>query len=197
METIMPITYEDTIIGYMQIGQFKDKEEIYSSEEKAKNSLEKYGFNTAHALDLYKNLPVVSQEKLSALKEILMILIKNFWEEGLIRHNRSMLSIKIDQYIREHVKEKLLVNGLCEQFFISKNRLYEISHQWFKMTISEYITQVRIEEAKKLLTTTDLTVKEVSSAVGINDYNYFTKVFKNNVGIPPLKYKKGYPFNVK
>ena len=77
METIIPVTYEDTLIGYMQIGQFRDKEEIFSSPKTAQNLLEKYKINTKTALKLYRDLPIVSAEKLSSLKEILFILIKH------------------------------------------------------------------------------------------------------------------------
>ena len=64
------------------------------------------------------------------------------------------------------------------------------------MPIGEYIAAVRIEEAKKLLTTTDLQISAISSMVGISDYNYFTKFFKQKTGMTPIKYRKEFPFNL-
>jgi ligand-binding sensor protein len=46
METILPIIYEGILIAYLQIGQFKDEEQIYSSVQKIKDSAIKYGLNT-------------------------------------------------------------------------------------------------------------------------------------------------------
>lgn len=57
------------------------------------------------------------------------------------------------------------------------------------MNFIEYLTKVRINEAKKLLSTTDLSIKEVSSQVGYQDSSYFGRVFKNVEGVPPSKFK--------
>ena len=67
------------------------------------------------------------------------------------------------------------------------------------MPIGEYIGSVRIGEAKRLLETTDLSIQQVSYAVGIEDYNYFAQFFKLRVGLSPLKYRKEFwgIFNVR
>ncbi|MBQ9710349.1 MAG: PocR ligand-binding domain-containing protein [Clostridia bacterium] len=190
METIMPVFYEDTLIGYMQIGQFKDSEARYSSKEIATTALNSYGIRDDKILSLYEDLPTVSEKKLSALKEILFVLIKNFWEEGLIRHNRSMLSVKIEQYVLLHIKEKITVETLCSQFFISKNALYRIFSSEFGMTVNEYVMAKRIQIAIKLLKDTDETITSIAADCGIPDYNYFIRAFKKHMGISPLQYRK-------
>ena len=53
-----------------------------------------------------------------------------------------------------------------------------------------YIIAARIREAKRLLAHTDLSVGEVGVRVGILDHNYFTKFFRDNVGMAPLRYRK-------
>lgn len=190
METIIPVTYEDTLIGYMQIGQFRDKEEIFSSPKTAQNLLEKYKINTKTALKLYRDLPIVSAEKLSSLKEILFILIKHFWEEGLIHHNRSMLSVKIEQFVQEHIKEKLTVSNLCEHFYLSKNSLYHLFATEFNTTVSDYVLTKRIQNSIKMLKESDSSITMIASECGFTDYNYFIRAFKKQVGITPLQFRK-------
>ncbi len=53
------------------------------------------------------------------------------------------------------------------------------------MTLSEYITQVRMQEAKRLITTTDEKLSTVAENVGYGDVSYFSNVFKKFYGISP------------
>lgn len=62
------------------------------------------------------------------------------------------------------------------------------------MSIGEFVTSKRIECAKNLLTTTDMPISEVCHAVGIVEYNYFSKLFKKQTGYTPLAYRKNFPF---
>ena len=56
------------------------------------------------------------------------------------------------------------------------------------LTYTQYVTELRINKAKELLKTTKMSLNEVSEAVGFNDYFYFIKKFKREVGITPGKY---------
>ena len=190
METILPVFYEDTLIGYMQIGQFKDADKIHSSEQSARLAALEYGLCPDKAMDMYEKLPTVSAEKLDALQEILLLLIKSFWEDGLIRHKRSMLSVRIEQYITEHLREKLYVEAICEQFFLSKNALYRLFANEFGMTVGEYILEKRLQLAMQLLRKTTASVTQVALECGFTDHNYFIRAFKKKMGITPLQFRK-------
>ena len=191
VDTAVPIRFKDAVLGYIIFGQVTDDSDI-NLEELCKEL--KLSYNEMS--EAYKELEKYDKERISSAASIMQNVTAHLWLSEYIEIGFNALAQEIDNYIRANLKEKLTVEELCERFFISKNRLYDISRQWFKMTVGEYITSLRVDEAKSLLTSTDLSIKEVSAAVGISDYNYFTKVFKNNVGMPPLKYKKGYPFNV-
>jgi hypothetical protein len=122
METILPIVYEDVVIAYLQIGQFKDAAREYSSEERALECAERYGFDVEELRNRYAGLETVSEEKLASVCSILEILIKSFWEEGLITYKRSMLSVRIESYIAENLGANIYVSELCERFRLSKWR---------------------------------------------------------------------------
>ena len=55
----------------------------------------------------------------------------------------------------------------------------------------DYVTAIRMEKAKELLSSTDKSMKEICSAVGYQDPNYFSRSFKKNVGVTPTEYKEG------
>lgn len=190
METIIPVTYEETLIGFMQIGQFRDESGKFSSEEMIKEVAKTYKINQTKLIKLYRNLPVLSEDKLQAVIQIMMILIKSFWDDSLITLNRSMLSVKVERYILEHLKEKLSVESICDYFFLSKNALYRLFNDEFNTTVGNFITNKRIHLAEKMLKETVTPVTQISAECGFVDYNYFIKAFKKQKGLPPLQFRK-------
>lgn len=69
------------------------------------------------------------------------------------------------------------------------------SHQFSEiMGVSpkQYLITVRIEAAKELLTTSDLTILQISEAVGLFNQNYFSRIFKKYTGLSPSEYRKLY-----
>ena len=191
METILPIIYEDVLIAYIQIGQFRDAEHRYSRADKLQEVAKHYGFSLQKLLTLYEELPVVSEEKLHSLYHILDILVKSFWVDGLITYSRSMLSIKIERYIDEHIGEKIGLNEICNEFFLSKNAVYRLFHDEFHSTVNDFIITKRLKRAQELLQTKpELNVTQISSICGFPDYNYFIRLFKKQVGSTPLQFRK-------
>ena len=57
------------------------------------------------------------------------------------------------------------------------------------MTIPEYTNNVRVQNAKVLLTETNISLREIAASVGIGDPFYFYKIFKNITGISPSAYR--------
>ncbi|MBQ9714105.1 MAG: PocR ligand-binding domain-containing protein [Clostridia bacterium] len=190
MEAIKPIFYEDTLIAYLQIGQFRDGAGRYSNEKNVEGKIALYGLDKKEMLPLYREIPIVSSEKLQALQNLMNTMVKSFWGDGLIRSKRSMLSVKIEQYIKEHIEEKIYVEELCKAFFLSKNALYALFEREFQSTVNEFILSERMKSAKRLLKETNLPLAEIAAACGFDDYNYFIRIFKKKSGVPPLQYKK-------
>ena len=191
MEVITPVLYEDVVIAYLQIGQFRDGEESYSNEGLVQKTALRYGFDPEQLLDLYRKVPVLSKERLRAVLRIVNILIRSFWEDGLIHRNRSMRSVKIQQYIMENLGERLSIEGLCQQFAISKFTLYGLFREEFGTTVNEFILEKRMELARQLLQQRqDLNITQVASSCGFADYNYFIRAFKERTGLTPLQYRK-------
>jgi AraC-like DNA-binding protein len=75
---------------------------------------------------------------------------------------------------------------------ISKNHLsFEFSRETGE-TFTQYLSRIRIEEAKRLLATTGLMVYEVGERVGYPNVEHFSRVFKKLVGVSPVRFKAGF-----
>lgn len=191
METILPIMYEGVLIAYLQIGQFRDAEGIYSTEAELLASAQRYGLDRDELLCRYRRLPTVSRGKLDAICNILDIIIKSFWEDGLIAYKRSMLSVRIEKYVNESLSSDIYIDKLAELFGVSKNALYKIFREEFSSTVNGYITKKRLELAEELLKKRDdINITEIALACGFPDYNYFIRVFKRHYGVTPLGYRR-------
>jgi AraC-like DNA-binding protein len=190
-EIILPIIYDDVLIAYLQIGQVRDVEGVYTSVQKLAAIARQYGLDADKLLSLYEKTPAISREKLHSVCNILEILIKSFWVDGLISYSRSMLSVKIERYIEERLSEKIYIEDLCNKFFLSKNAIYELFRKEFNTTVNEFILQKRIRKAQKLLELElNLNITQISLLCGFSDYNYFIRSFKKHIGITPLQFRK-------
>ncbi|WP_246303297.1 response regulator transcription factor [Paenibacillus plantarum] len=109
--------------------------------------------------------------------------------EQLIDNNENMRVFITKQFINKHYKEDLSLEKVAEHLQLSTAYLSNLYKKETGQNFIEYITEVRISQAKFLLKTTDLRIAEIAREVGYSDEYYFSKVFKKNVGEPPLKYR--------
>lgn len=96
---------------------------------------------------------------------------------------------KIVEYLNEHIEEPISLDTLTKEFMINRNKLNDLFMKQSSMTCLNYLLNLRIDLAKILLTKTEIPINEISSRIGYPDSNYFTKVFKNQVGMTPSKYR--------
>ncbi|MDD4754297.1 MAG: AraC family transcriptional regulator, partial [Desulfitobacteriaceae bacterium] len=119
------------------------------------------------------------------------------WLEDLVTRVRasrefrnSSLVEKAVQYVQENYHQELSLEDVARQVFLSPcyfSRLFKQVKGW---SFSEYLTQVRMEEARRLLLHTDLLVSEIAARVGYRDARYFSQVFKKTEGTTPVSYRR-------
>ena len=95
-------------------------------------------------------------------------------------------------YIDAHYREEIHREELGELVFLNTDYLSRIFKKEKGISISNYIIQKRVEEAKKLLTQSSLPINTVSLYVGYSNFSYFTKMFKDNTGYAPLEYRRSF-----
>lgn len=88
-------------------------------------------------------------------------------------------------YINKNFSHNIGVEDIARAVGISPAHLSRLFKQEVGRTVIEYLTLVRLEQAKLLLRKGDLTLEEISRRVGYNDVAYFSRVFKREVGVTP------------
>ncbi len=94
------------------------------------------------------------------------------------------------QYINTHYSEKITLESLSYQVYLSPTYLSRVFRQETGETVTEYITRVRIDRSKELLRHKSMSIATVAQLVGFEDQSYFTRVFKKRVSISPLRYRE-------
>ncbi|MGE5528528.1 MAG: PocR ligand-binding domain-containing protein [Patescibacteria group bacterium] len=94
-------------------------------------------------------------------------------------------------YIRAHYGEPLTLEGVAQKVFISPFYLSHLFKEELGLTFVEYVTRVRVEEAKRLLADNGLSILGVAQKVGYEDASYFSKVFRRATGLSPNQYRRG------
>ena len=97
---------------------------------------------------------------------------------------------KIINEINRKYTERISLGELAEKCGLNIGHLSTLIKKETGMSFTEYITEKRMEDAKKLLLKEELSIEEVAEKVGYHDYFYFTKAFKKYAGVSPSIYRK-------
>ncbi len=95
-------------------------------------------------------------------------------------------------YVRDNYAQPLSMQSVCDQIGISQTYLSRLFRKYSDTTFNAYLTQCRIDAAKKLLRDRpDLLLYDVAACVGYEDSSYFTKVFRQYTGKTPSQWANG------
>lgn len=109
------------------------------------------------------------------------------------RKNRSQLPIRMaKQYVQEHYSSQVSLEDVAEAIHLSPAYVSTLFKKEMGINFSDYLIFCRMEAAKELLKTTDLSIAEAAEKVGYTDSRHFSKTFNKLVGIKPSAYRKLY-----
>jgi AraC-like DNA-binding protein len=93
-------------------------------------------------------------------------------------------------YIGNNYQHAISVDGIAGHVCITRSRLFQIFKQQIFMSPQQYLTEYRIREARNLLDKRSGSVKEIALAVGIEDSQYFSRVFRQFTGKSPTEWQR-------
>lgn len=99
--------------------------------------------------------------------------------------------LKAREYIDLNFRNKHCVDDAAKLYGCSRRRFQDIFKNNFDTTPNRYVTMCKVAKAKELLKTDYLSISEVSDMTGFSDVYYFSKVFKDVVGLSPKAWKTG------
>lgn len=155
-----------------------------------------------HALD-YLLKPSTREELITVLEEAIHLAGQKPTEpeitmSALLEERRDekpdfmknqILMEYIRDYVESHYMEDITLQDAAAQLHYSDAYFCRFFKQNFDKNFIMYLSEIRVEKAKELLSDVTVNVKDVGQRVGFRDSSYFTKVFKRVTGITPSEYR--------
>ena len=144
----------------------------------------------------YKEFSVVNALGIKANVYLLLkYLIENHITESLdetiyLNRLKKLYAInKVIDHINKSYAEKISTKKLAEMIHISEGHFCNVFKSATGSSANEYIMNVRIKKAKRLLLYSDMNITEISNSCGFNDPNYFTRAFKKRLNKTPKQFR--------
>lgn len=134
-------------------------------------------------------------DNLRGLTKLLMSMIIEFARQvKAIRHPASSTKIvrQVIGHVNSHIDQKITTKDVAESLKVERTYLCKRFKHYTGQSINEYVTSMKIDEAKRLLVMTDKTLSAIADYLAFSSQSYFQNVFKKLTGLTPLEYR-GHP----
>lgn len=190
IEVCAPIKDECGIIGYLMFGQLILNTDIDEQKAKTMSGCSDLIPDLKLREALFNKLRRTGADYLKASANILLTCASYICIKKLLRANSNQLWTQIKDYIDANAADTITLKSMANDLYVSVATICKTAKQYSGSTVIQLITNKRIEMAKKYLINTELPIGEISTLVGIKDYNYFSRLFKQRVGMSPREFRK-------
>lgn len=102
---------------------------------------------------------------------------------------QKKLYLETKEYLLSHLNQNITIQHLSNKFFTNPHKIRSLFFEYEGMTIGQFYLQQRLEKAKELLKTTDLSIHMIAEMVGYQSPNNFSLAFKEKFKMTPSQYK--------
>lgn len=190
VEAVIPLFFNNSYIGALFIGQILLEPPTEEMWQEVFEKIKDQPLDIEEARRSFFNLTHIEHEKLQSVLDMMHIVAKYILDSEMIRISSLSSIEKIIEYIKNHYMEDITLDDLAKMVYLSPTYLSYLFKKQLGITFKEYLINIRLKKSKELIETTDLSIGEISKMVGIEDQNYFSRLFKRKFGVSPLNYKK-------
>lgn len=108
--------------------------------------------------------------------------------------NSTNILGKAKRFIEGHFSENITVKSIAGHCNISETHLFRLFKNSLSVSPNDYLSEVRIAAAKKLLCVTEMSVNEIAYSCGFNSLSYFSDCFKRKCNTSPSAFRKQYKY---
>ena len=127
-----------------------------------------------------------SKKKIAHVLEAIVLQIS----DNLTETVTSSLSNIIVTYLNNHYQERITLKDISQITYFSAAYCESEFKRQMGTSIIQYLLDIRIEEAKRLLSESSMSCSRIANAVGFEDANYFSRIFKKKTGYSPIGYRR-------
>ena len=139
---------------------------------------------------LLASVPSVAPDMLSSYVSILTLCAEYLTLSNALSAQRQDLGTLAKTYIGQNYQAKITLSDICKHLACSKSTLVNTFRKSYGTTVTAYLTEVRLKEAKKLLPKQEYTLSQIATLCGFADQSYFCKVFSAKMGCAPGDFRR-------
>lgn len=133
----------------------------------------------------------ISYSKEELYEKMQGIIMECFTFDISNRKNKQALAWDIKKYLESNYKQSVSNQELSGVFGFVPTYLRSIFREFYEMSPSEYLQQIRLDKAEEmLLLEPEISLRDISEEIGYHDALYFSKTFKKELGMTPSEYRR-------
>ena len=148
--------------------------------------------------DAYRLIDLYTQEceKAQSVKDVYLLqynMVLDFTEkvaQAKLPQGISKETFSAIQFIQNHTNAQIGIDDVADAVGKSRSALTRQFKEETGKTITEFITESKLRDAKRLLRYSDMTLSEIASTLAFSSQSYFQTVFKARTGLTPMEYRK-------
>lgn len=188
-ESVAPILYEGRPIACLMIGQIAPALSAGSAESELRARLQGHT-ELAELIEEYLSMPARSDTYLAASVRIMSACAGYIHLQKMISPVRTPLVARFRAYLEAHYADPLTLPQMAAAMEVCVTTLCTVIRDECGSSPHAMLDACRMNQAKRLLEHTDLPISAVAAKVGIGDYNYFSRKFKQIEGITPSRFRR-------
>ncbi|MBE7083175.1 MAG: AraC family transcriptional regulator [Clostridiales bacterium] len=190
-EAVLPLIDDnDIILGYIMFGQTSE----YATRKQLINHVKKVCQNVCklddNSLNYLKKIQLRPTDEILSAAEILKAIGNYITINQFIAKKANYFMLDLYSYIDQHVCDKITVDDICKNLYISKTKLYSLISKELPDGLNNYIMNKKLSIVLNLLYSTNKNLSQIAKEVGIDNANYLCKLFKKSYNITPTEYRK-------
>ncbi len=141
-----------------------------------------------HIINLLRQGELINYDRLAS--SVLEIFQRVFPSPYQSKSSTSYLPEMIKNYIDAHITEKITLDDISNQLYISKSHIERVFKQEYNQTPMAYCLNQKISQAASMLATTNYSLSQIAQYLGFSDVKYMSKSFKKIKGKTPKEYRQ-------
>jgi AraC-like DNA-binding protein len=186
-EIIKPVYLDKLLIGYVMMGQFRDRE--MPSAEIAEQWLRQH--HQASALrDAFQKTPYYDTQKLEHIIGIFEALVDSTVDKQSYKLEDEEPMFKLKNYLFRHIDRNVPLEEAATYLNWSKSKLTHTIKNKTGHAFKQMQIQMKLSYAEELIFSRGMTIAEAAHATGFSDPCYFSRIYKKYRGVSPAEFKK-------
>ena len=187
-EAIHPIYFENTLLGFIVIGQFRGTDEI---NPRILDAAERLEVNESKLSKAFMKIPEYDDKQTQNILNLFKILVKYIMSQQMISRKGNMILSSIVHYIEENFNKQISLTDVAQ--LVGKSNSY-ISHLFkknFDKSFSQIVIEMKLNKADDYFRIMpDISISEVAYKLGYEDPLYFSRIYKKYRNMSPKEFKK-------